>query len=79
MDKKIKVIWDFRGPTANKTAEHYEKHLREYIFLHNLKYNISGHKKYSENHYMAFIVVADSELEQIRDDLKPQRGEIYMD
>ena len=28
MQKKIKLIWDFRGPESAKTAEHHEIHLK---------------------------------------------------
>ena len=30
MPKKIKLLWDFRGPEAFKIAEHHCIHLREY-------------------------------------------------
>src|SRR5690606_1132164 len=31
MEKKLKLIWDFFGPDAKKTAEHHEIHLKEFI------------------------------------------------
>jgi len=43
LDKKIKLIWDFRGPSAAKTAEHYEVHLKEYVLNEELKFDITGH------------------------------------
>jgi len=42
MEKKIKLIWDFRGPTAKKTAEHHTIHLKEYIESEELKFNITA-------------------------------------
>ena len=27
--EKIKLIWDFRGPVAEKTAQHHLKHLHQ--------------------------------------------------
>ena len=42
MNRKIKLIWDFRGPVAAKTAEHHEIHLKEYIILEKLPLNITG-------------------------------------
>ncbi len=30
MERKIKLIWDFRGPASAKTAEHHEIHLKEF-------------------------------------------------
>ena len=29
--KRVKLIWDFRGPNATKIAEHHDIHLKEYI------------------------------------------------
>ena len=31
MSRKIKLIWDFRGEVATKTAEHHDIHLKEYL------------------------------------------------
>ncbi len=77
LDKKIKLIWDFRGPAAAKTAEHYEIHLKEYILNEEMKFDITGHLHLTDNHSIAFLVVAEFEMVQARDDLKPHRGEIY--
>lgn len=79
LDKKIKLIWDFRGPTAAKTAEHHTKHLNEYIQSEKLKFNISGFSHMNEMHSIAFLVVAEFEMIKVRDMLKPHRGEIYND
>ncbi len=79
LDRKIKLIWDFKGPAAQKTAEHYAKHLQEYIFNEELKYDLVGHQKITDFHSLAFLVVAEFELPQVRDDLKPQRGEVYLE
>ena len=29
--RQIKLIWDFRGQAAAKTAEHHEIHLKEFL------------------------------------------------
>ena len=79
LDRKIKLIWDFRGPAAKKTAEHYVIHLKEYVFNEELKYDIVGSKDLNEMHSLVFLVVAEFEMPQVRDDLKPHRGEVYQD
>ena len=79
LDRKIKVIWDFRGPAAENTAAHYAKHLREYTFNEELKYDIVGYQKISEAHSLTFLVVAEFELPQVKQDLRPHRGEIYQE
>ena len=77
MSRKIKLIWDFRGPTAARTAEHHEKHLKEFISIENIALNITGHLDVNEMHSLAYMVVYESQMIKIRDTLKPHRGEIY--
>ncbi|QLG44173.1 hypothetical protein [Costertonia aggregata] len=77
MNRKIKLIWDFKGPAAEKTAQHHEKHLKEYIDMENLDVKITGHKKLSDMHSIAFMVVNESKMITVRDALKPHRGEVH--
>ncbi|MBC6998877.1 MULTISPECIES: hypothetical protein [Bacteroidota] len=77
MEQLIKLIWDFRGPAAKKTAEHHEIHLKEYIDLEKTNLTITGFKELTELHSIAFMVVTKSEMIAVRDALKPHRGEIY--
>jgi hypothetical protein len=75
--RKIKLIWDFRGPDASKIAEHHEIHLKEYIKNENLPYNITGNKTINDLYAIAYMVVTDEHMIAIRDALKPHRGELY--
>ncbi|NND80088.1 MAG: hypothetical protein HKN53_09320 [Maribacter sp.] len=77
MNRKIKLIWDFRGPTAGKTAEHHEKHLKEFIANEKLNLVITGHQHMNEMYSFAFMVVEESNMIPVRDALKPHRGEVY--
>ncbi|WP_299214317.1 hypothetical protein [uncultured Aquimarina sp.] len=77
MERKLKLIWDFRGPAASKTAEHHEIHLKEYIISEKLSMNLTGYQDINEMHSIAFMVVVDSEMKAIRDALKPHRGQLY--
>lgn len=77
MSRKIKLIWDFRGPTSAKTAEHHEIHLKEFIIAENLPLNITGFEVYNEMQAIAFMVVTDENMIAVRDALKPHRGEIF--
>lgn len=77
MQRLIKLIWDFRGPAAAKTAEHHEIHLREYIEMEKLPINITGYEILNDMHSIAYMVVADENMIQVRDALKPHRGEIF--
>lgn len=76
--KKIKLIWDFRGPAAEKTAEHHEKHLKEFIESENLMLNITGFQCLNDMYSIAFLVVEEAEMIKVRDALKPHRGELYL-
>lgn len=79
MERQIKLIWDFRGPAALKTAEHHEIHLKEYIILEKLNISITGFEEINDVYAIAFMVVNDQQMISVRDALKPHRGEIYED
>ena len=78
MSRQIKLIWDFRGPTSAKTAEHHEIHLKEYIAIENFPINITGFEVLNEMYAIAFMVVTDENMIQVRDALKPHRAELYV-
>lgn len=75
--RQIKLIWDFRGPASGKTAEHHEIHLKEYIAIEKLPVNITGFEIQGEMQAIAFMVVTDENMIQVRDALKPHRGQVY--
>ncbi|MBU2920469.1 hypothetical protein KO504_03885 [Winogradskyella psychrotolerans] len=75
--RKLKLIWDFRGPAGQKTAEHHLIHLKEYIAINKLNITITGVESISDMHSLAYLVVDESEMKPIRDALKPHRGQVY--
>jgi hypothetical protein len=77
MSRKIKLIWDFRGPASAKTAEHHEIHLKEYIAIEKLPIDITGFQILDEMYAIAFMVVMEENMITVRDALKPHRGEIF--
>ena len=79
MERKIKLIWDFRGPASAKTAEHHEIHLKEFIAIEKLPLNITGFEIQNEMHAIASMVVTDDFMIAVRDALKPHRGELYQE
>jgi len=79
MERQIKLIWDFKGEGALKTAEHHEIHLKEYIVMEKLPISITGFSALSEMHAIAFMVVNDEQMIALRYILKPHRGELYED
>jgi len=77
MERQIKLIWDFRGPDALKTAEHQEIHLKEFIQNELLPIKTTGFEAINEMHAIAFIVVNNDLMIRLRDVLRPHRGELY--
>ena len=77
--RKLKLIWDFKGPNASKIAQHHEIHLKEYIQLEQLDITITGYLDLSNMHSIAFLVVNENEMKPVRDALKPHRGEIFIE
>lgn len=79
MEDKIKLIWDFRGPSAKHTAIHHEIHLKEYAVTEKLSLQITGTTHVNEMHSIAFLVVLKKEMIPVRDGLKPHRGQLYIE
>jgi len=73
--RRIKLIWDFRGPDAEKTAVHHELHLKEFSLASDEREGETGHVNHSEFHSTAFLVVDETNMIAVRDKLLPHRGE----
>lgn len=74
MDRKLKLIWDFKGPTSKQTAEHHCIHLKEFAQIEKLHFYEIDLLELSEMHSYAFIVVDEKNMKTYRDALKPHRG-----
>ncbi|MBI3134690.1 MAG: hypothetical protein HYZ14_08470 [Bacteroidetes bacterium] len=74
MSRKIKIIWDFYGDKAEKTAIHHEIHLREFMDKHKLELLDSGVSSAADFHFMAYLTIPEKDVKIIRDALKPQRA-----
>lgn len=78
-ERKLKLIWDFRGPHAERTAEHHSLHLKQFIKTNDISLNITGFESISKEHFIAYLVVQESQMKMVRDALKPHRGQVYHD
>ena len=76
MERKIKLLWDFRGPDALETAKHHTIHLKEFAEIENLQFHEIDVKALNPMLCTAFIVVNESDIKVYRDALKPHRGEL---
>ncbi|MFY8189171.1 MAG: hypothetical protein ACOVLC_14605 [Flavobacterium sp.] len=77
MERKIKLIWDFRGPAAEKTALHHEIHLKEFIEQEKKQVLATGVEHYNDVYSIAFLAVIESDMIFYRDALKPHRATLY--
>jgi hypothetical protein len=77
MERLIKLIWDFRGPDAEKIADHHVIHLREFVAMEKLPLTVIDKQVLSDVHSIAYLVVNDEQMRTLRDVLKPHRGELY--
>lgn len=75
--RKLKLIWDFKGPEGLKTAEHHAVHLKEFIEARNYEDILSGFETLNELHSIAYLVVPEDQMKIFRDALKPHRGQVY--
>lgn len=73
----LKLIWDFKGPDAARTAEHHAIHLKEFAGKNGLSAELSGIEAVSQMHSIAFLIVQEKDMPAVRDALKPHRGQLY--
>lgn len=73
--KYLKMIWDFRGPSAEHTANHHEIHLNDYFKLESKEHFGTGVEKVNDMHSMAYVIILEHDMRQIRDALKPHRAQ----
>lgn len=72
----IKLIWDFRGVDALKTAQHHTEHLSDFGKRENIRCTC-GVDELTSMHSIAWIAVQEKDMLTVRDALIPHRGEEY--
>ncbi|WP_148869424.1 hypothetical protein [Tenacibaculum adriaticum] len=76
MNRKIKLIWDFKGPDGLETAKHHCIHLKEFSQIEKLHFHEINHNQLNDFHSLAYIIVDEVYMKTFRDALKPHRGEL---
>ena len=74
--EKIKLIWDFRGPSSSQTAAHFKIHLLEFFASEKMLLIESGVESMNEFHHYTYAVIDRQNLEGIKSALKPTRGQL---
>lgn len=71
---RMQVLWDFHGPQAEATAEHFLHHLRERLATEAWPAHATGTESAGPGHCAAFAIVDAPLVPAIRAALRPQRG-----
>lgn len=77
--RKIRLLWDFRGPDSFETAQHHVIHLKEFAQLENkpfLESTVIEQNKYVNS---AFIIISEEYLDLFKNALKPHRITIVIE
>ena len=77
MTERIKLLWDFKGPNAHKTAEHHTIHLDEFIISEKMENSFTQVETIANNHFVAEMIVPNKYMDDLRKRLKPTRGQLY--
>ncbi|WP_124980017.1 hypothetical protein [Nonlabens xiamenensis] len=75
--RKLKLIWDFKGPAARPTAEHHLVHLNEFLEIESIDSLACGVEQLHDNHWIAFVALNEEFMPLVRDRLKPHRGQLW--
>ena len=75
-NRKIRLIWDFRGPDAEQIAKHHCVHLKEFSDQSSMSLEDIRSEVLSEFYCTASLVVQESDMIAVRDLLKPHGGEV---
>lgn len=74
MENKIRLVWDFRGADALKTAEHQLIHLVEFMIKEDISYTDTSLEQISELYSICSLIIKESDLDFVKKRLKPHRG-----
>lgn len=66
-------FWDFFGPSAQGTAEHFEKHLSEFLSTQSLDGCLTGTVSAGAGHMSAFCTAPPAAQTKIERALRPRR------
>lgn len=77
--QKIKLIWDFNGEDSQKTAEHFNIHLEEFLDKEEILFHTIGLDLVNDYHNIAYLVIDKQYIDMIKHSLKPQRAFLLED
>ena len=74
--KKIRLFWDFRGPSSHQTALHFQDHLEVYLndLSNKQELNMTEIVQHNEAWASCALDIDETQLDQVKSALKPNRG-----
>ena len=79
VSRQLKMVWEFRGPTAEKTAEHHVIHLNDFFKMQDKTHLGTGVEVFSESAAIAFVIINEEDMALVRDRLKPHKAFVHND
>jgi len=76
LDRKIKLIWDFRSEDALQIATNHNQDVMVFSLKNRIKTYDFGAESLSDYHSISFVIVDETNMITLRDALKPQRAEV---
>ncbi len=76
MNRKIKLIWEFKGIEVLNTAKNHSEDLKDFSITKAINFYEVGVKEINEFSAESYIIVDEKDILIYRDLLKPQRGEL---
>jgi hypothetical protein len=70
---RVRLIWDFFGPRAERTARHHRIHLDEFTQREQVAGAKSGAEAGDCGHWMAWLELDASDKDRVRAALRPRR------
>jgi hypothetical protein len=69
----MKLLWDFFGPDAERTAVHFEKHLVQFLGSNGQPDLPRGTESAGAGHHAAYCIVPEALVEPMKRALRPNR------
>ena len=73
VNKVIRVVWDYFGPSAQPTAEHFSRHLTEFLIENNCSEYVVKTEEVSSVHSATYADVPHDFLDVVGPTLRPHR------
>jgi hypothetical protein len=74
MTEPSKLLWDFFGPHAERTASHFRTHLEQFLTEHQLAPLPTGLESAGQGHQAVYCEVSGPAQDTLKKALRPNRA-----